>query len=634
MIVTPIVPKPEPGAPRTRIDPAYFDDAPAELLDPTSSFGRLADSLRQTAQLRDGNLILQSVAVAVAANYLGNIPPVSQDMITAMTQLAVTGSNAFAAWSANPIALAPYLTQLGMPLLDAVPAADRIMADFHAARHAVRNPRAGIDESSLRAGLAHKWIAVSGEDDPPDFPVNVKIAQFPQFHLPINVQAPAPPSGTGTNMELRIRYIMASQNGTQIGPFIPPGDEVVLYIHGEGSRAEEALDFIPALFALAAPAGRSFTVIALDLPGCGYTTRIRNGIHDRISHLEIAPMPPTSTVLGFVETSAYPGSPILDFVENTILTFVQTLIVPQGNPITAVVGGSLGGHMALRIVASQQPWVRNVAAWSPASVEEHDFTILGISIPQRVLTDPKLAGRATEGSTLLPNGTTIETNDWRDTFFNAVWYQDTQDISDQYGPYAMLIAEALIASGFVTNIISIGLVATVALALLGLATVPPQPLMWFRDDWPPGTIVTIAGPWQIFPPPMVGITKAVYIQESLLDRQEIYTVNFRQWHWRICEEILGFKFDWLTQTPIKPLLLMVGQKDDYPFVHFYSNVQDFAGTLVGPGKALTVSDTGHSIHNERPHFLANQILDFAPAPVDAINDNLTMFFAETLQPLT
>ena len=289
--------------------------------------------------------------------------------------------------------------------------------------------------------------------------------------------------------------------------------------------------------------------------------------------------------------------------------------------------------MALRVVASQQPWVRNVAAWSPACVQEHDFSVLGIQIPQRALTDPQLACRATEGSTLLPNGTTLETNDWRDTFFNTVWYQDTQHIADQAGPYAMVIAQALILSGFVTNIVSIGLVAAVALGLLGLSPVPPQPLMLYRDDWPPGTVVTLPGPWGILPP-IVGITKAVYIQESLLDRQEIYPVNYRQWHWRICEEMLGFKFDWLTQAPIKPLLLMVGQKDDYPFVHFYSNVQNLASRLVGPGKAFTVSDTGHSIHNERPDFLAGQVLDFAAVPVDAINDNLTMFYAEALQPLT
>jgi hypothetical protein len=96
------VPPPERVPPRMVVDPDYFQDAPAELLDPNSP-GRAAPTLRQTAQLRDGNAILQSVARQVASNFLGLGPPVSQDMLTAMTQLAVTGSNAFAAWFANPV---------------------------------------------------------------------------------------------------------------------------------------------------------------------------------------------------------------------------------------------------------------------------------------------------------------------------------------------------------------------------------------------------------------------------------------------------------------------------------------------------------------------------------------------------
>ncbi len=57
---------------------------------------------------------------------------------------------------------------------------------------------------------------------------------------------------------------------------------------------------------------------------------------------------------------------------------------------------------------------------------------------------------------------------------------------------------------------------------------------------------------------------------------------------------------------------MVGERDQYPEVHFFSNVSHFATTLGGLSKALTVQDTGHSIHNERPYFLANQIVSFAP----------------------
>jgi hypothetical protein len=62
----------------------------------------------------------------------------------------------------------------------------------------------------------------------------------------------------------------------------------------------------------------------------------------------------------------------------------------------------------------------------------------------------------------------------------------------------------------------------------------------------------------------------------------------------------------------KPLLLMVGEKDDYPMVEFAKNVPSFASAIYSPGLGHIVADTGHSIHNERPLFLATQLMEFAP----------------------
>jgi pimeloyl-ACP methyl ester carboxylesterase len=441
--------------------------------------------------------------------------------------------------------------------------------------------------------------------------VNVGIAPCPQYHLPITVPTPLGPS---SNININIRYIIASSKDVAISgcssrfqgsvpsqPYIPPGDEVIIYIHGEGSRAEEALDFIPALFSAAAAAGRSFTVIAFDQPSCGYSTMV--------PHLSVAPMPPISG--GPIDSSAFAGSPILDFVENAILTFVETLVVPRGNPITAVVGGSLGGHMALRIAASQKDWVRNVIAWSPASVMEHDFTVLGISVSQRVLTDPVLAGRATDGPSP-PWPASAELDSLRPDFFSIVWDQDTANVAAQYGPQVAAVAGALITAGFFTSVLSVGLAALVSAALLGLTPVPAQPLMWYRDDWPSGVPPVQLAPWGVNA--MVGPAKAIYIQETRRDRREVYNADFRRWHWRICEEMIGFTFDGMVPNINKPLLLMVGEKDDYPDVHFLSYVKKLAQSLNGLGKCLTVQDTGHSIHNERPYFLANQTLNFAPRP--------------------
>jgi pimeloyl-ACP methyl ester carboxylesterase len=568
----------------------YFD-APSELLDggrpapincpPSTTEGRLAAELRAAAQLRDGNAILKRVAERYAKNFVAP-GSYSQDLLTAMTQLAVTGSGAFAAWSANPTQdLTSYLVGQGMPPGAAATTNQRIMSDFHAALQAVRNPGAGIQMASLRRDL--KWIAVSGEDDPPDFPVNAAITpHHPQYHLSITVQGKKGP------VPLSIRYIIASrqnQDTAPITPSIPPGDEVILYIHGEGSRAEEALDFIPALHAVGAAAGRSFTVIAFDQPSCGYSTMV--------PHLSVAPMPPMKKP---VDTSPFAGSPILDFVENAIVTFVETLMASFPNKITAVVGGSLGGHMALRLAASQKDWVRNVVAWSPASVMDHDVSLgklfgREISFPQRMLTDPHLAGLATDGPSP-PWPASPESPSLRADFFKTVWCQDTFNPKDYEGD-AFGIAQGLVAAGIIPEPIT----ATVVVegALRSLPTVPPQPQMWYRDGgWP---------------------SKPTYIEESRRDRREVYNTNFRQWHWRICEEMLGFKFDALVPRMNKPLLLIVGKRDQYPMVHFLSNVSSFATTLGGLGKALIVQDTGHSIHNERPYFLANQIVSFAPRGV-------------------
>jgi len=588
MQVITVAPPPEPGLPRTARSAGYFD-APSELLDsgrsapidcpPSTTEGRVTAELRAVAQLRDGNAILKRVADYYATNFVAP-GSFSQDLLMAMTQLAVTGSRAFAAWSANPTQdLTAYLIGKGMPPDAAATTNQQIMSDFHAALQAVRNPGAGIQEDTLRRDLKYPWIAVSGEDDPPDYPVNVAIApHYPQYHLGITVQG----------IDLNIRYIIVSsqnQDSAPATPSIPPGNEVILYIHGEGSRAEEASDFIPALFAVGAAAGRSFTVIAFDQPSCGYSTMV--------PHLSVAPMPPIKKP---VDTLPFAGSPILDFVENTIVTFVETLMASFPNQITAVVGGSLGGHMALRLAASQKDWVRNVVAWSPASVMDHDVSLgkifdKKISFPQRWLTDPHLAGSATDGPSP-PWPASSEQPGLRPDFFKTVWCQDTFNptLYDVVAVAGALISAGLFPPDPITGSITLALLVQ---ALKSLPTVRPQPQMWYRDDWP---------------------SKPTYIEESRRDRREVYNTNFRQWHWRICEEMIGFKFDALAPRINKPLLLMVGESDRYPLVNFFSNVSHFATTLRGLGKALTVQDTGHSIHNERPYFLADQIVRFAPRP--------------------
>ena len=357
-----IVPPDEAIPPRTTVDPGYHG-VPPSFVDTTTlpAESRLIPQLRNAAALRDGDAILKNVCQTAAADFLGQ-SSTDAALLTAMTQLAVTGSNAFAKWSVNKTRnWVPVMESFGIPAVVANPLNDKMMADFDAAVAAVRASNSGTIDP-----LTRDWIAVSAEDDPPDFPVNIPIAPFPQFHLPITV------NGTQLQCPLLHRIGPAFVLVNFDKPSIPPGDEVVIYIHGEGSRAEEALDLVPRLFDAAKTAGRHFTLIALDLPGCGYTKLIdAQGVRDTPDHLTIAAMPPTNTKFGVVELSSFAGAPILDFVQATIIAFVEALVVPMGNKISAVVGGSLGGHMSLRLAASGKPWINNVIAWSPASIMDH-----------------------------------------------------------------------------------------------------------------------------------------------------------------------------------------------------------------------------------------------------------------------
>ena len=589
---------PQTPSPRTKIDTAYVSGPPS-LLDakagppvpdyfPPASMddnhtvistdGRVSPALRAIAQLRNGKAILLRVAELMAAG------TEDQATLTAMTQLAATGSQAYATRSTDIVGdVTSHLLARGVSASAAASASNRIKADFDAAVTAVRR-----SAGTMRDSMKGQWIAVSGEDDPPDFPVNVPVTPHPQYHFDVSVPTP---QGKAPAQPVRIRYTIASQNTVRVDrdtPFIPSSDEVVLYIHGEGSKAEEADDFIPQLFALAKPTSRSFTVVAFDQPSCGYSTMV--------SHLDVAPMPPTQSppLAGdYVDFAPYGGSPILDFVEQTIVAFVEQCILPFGAPITAIVGGSLGGHMALRLAASGKTWVRNVIAWSPASVMDHDchlrFDVAGdkldVSFPQRVITNPKTSRSATD----------VENSEWdsRADFFNTVWFKDTFNPNDY--KFIPQVAAALIAAGvFIGPVAALVLTegaAVVEAVLADLETVPPQPHMWYRSDWE---------------------STPAYVSESRLDRREIYNDAFRRWHWRICQEMVGFKFDSLTPAMTKPLLLMVGEDDEFPQVHFFSNVRDFRVFLQSPAQGvLTVRNTGHSIHNEQPAFLARQVLNFA-----------------------
>jgi pimeloyl-ACP methyl ester carboxylesterase len=127
------------------------------------------------------------------------------------------------------------------------------------------------------------------------------------------------------------------------------------------------------------------------------------------------------------------------------------------------------------------------------------------------------------------------------------------------------------------------------------ATGRTQPEMWYRDGWP---------------------CRSFHIHRALRDRLEIYDPLYRRWHWRVAYEQLVFSHintvdgvaPW--QRIAGPLLLLAGAKDNFTWTHIYSRTQDLGRRLAArnvPGHCLLLSDTGHSIHDERPRFLAHSL---------------------------
>jgi pimeloyl-ACP methyl ester carboxylesterase len=479
MYVNPIPDSPpeEPTAPETEVDYSVYFLVPEEFVDATNTAngqptGRLNPDMRQAAQLRDGNQILMQVASRYTTIYSDNSAEfMAQPYLTGMTQFAVTGANAFAACPAFPsAAIETWFTD--HPQVQAATAQaiiGQMESDYNTAATAVRNTLAGANPALDRADLG--WIAVSGEDDPPDFPVNVRTAPYPQYHSRLDVPT------SDSSMIVNVRYIVASHDlpaNPDEGPSFPAGDEVIVFIHGEGSRAEEALDFIRELLRLQEGTGRSFTVVSLDLPGCGYTTRIKPAAGedadapptiDSVPHLEVAPLVTPSNILGFETGDSH----------------------------------SLGGHMALRLAGSDSDWVNNIVAWSPASVWDHSASIgepVAVTVAQPKLTDIHLINAVQQtmhdidanGNGVLQPGLVDEA---RADFINSVFYQNTFPPPGS-GPAAVAVLCAGMAlsgeflsiagtigpfSGWFGAAIAAIITADLSAGFLALPTVPPQPLM-------------------------------------------------------------------------------------------------------------------------------------------------------------
>jgi hypothetical protein len=549
----PIVQPADEACPLTALDRAYLDPPRGLTEDHGRSHARLIAPLRAAAQLRDAEQILVRAAAERVRSFRTGDP---SDQVRALADLAVTGRAAYEDFrklapthdslrAAAKAAIADGSFGLTLPPVDVEldAAVDAVLNRAYLTAWALRGPTAYRVANRWKLG----WIAVSGEDDAPHRPVNVPSAPFPQADLSFSVPSPSGP------IPITVRYMVAApQPGLDDGPVfeartvppetlprIPDGD-IALYLPGHGSRLEEALDLALPLQAEAHARGRALTVISLDMPSAGYSSRF--------DHTRVAPAAASQ------HNVAYPG---LDFYEESIVAFVAELDRRQpgvANRFVAVMGGSLGGNMSLRLARrdpARFPWLHNVVAWSPASIWESWGPAEIFPQPGQYFDFVKHEAVRMTRDRMSEN----EGDGTRESFLDQV-----------FGP--------------------------------PLAGAQPVAERWYREGWEP--------------------CRSLYIDGSTRMMDEVYGPEQRRFHWRIAHEQLIFSHrdpDPGASVPryatVRAHLMLASGAADNNFPEFiFKNTREVGAAMGHVCKTLFIADTGHSIHDERPRWFAGQIAAF------------------------
>jgi len=389
IFVNPVPPSPDESCDRNKNYLDGFYDPPASLVE-ASTDGRLIWPLRAAARTDPATMLALSAATFALAQLPSAslpgapaptppFPPVApptailhggltiagNDRATlaqAFADLSVSGRNGFTAFRNSPPGQAS-IAASAQGLLAGVAGVTAGLVAQGAQRAVTRaNAVAAylgtvIPDKNQRQLLG--WIAVSAEDDPPRRPVNISSLGYPQYDLSVPVRTL---NGTTVNVEARYAVISSNPEATP-QPRVPLGSTILLFIHGDGSRLEEVTPLVDPLFAVGTRHGRSYTIIAMDLPSHGCSTMVDPmgpafaGTAPWDNH---APEPPHRP----------PSYPILEFLEAFIVNFVAVLDAQYhiGPQIAGPMGGSLGGNMCLRLARRSEPWIKQSVAWSPACV--------------------------------------------------------------------------------------------------------------------------------------------------------------------------------------------------------------------------------------------------------------------------
>ena len=545
--------------------PAMYDTTTSRPGSPGSTIGanegRLIGFLRMVAARQDPTAALCDDAKAYAGNSTA-LPfprPTGPAHGNAMADLAVTGKHSFARFRAE----SPTLESLKRACAGVADAhLNRALDRAYAVANAIRVRGVDAQPTTERKGLG--WVAVSGEDDKPYRPVNVPTAPFPQFDVEVDVHGLAGPLNA-----IHTRYMLAHARPPQfrqgaslarggsrevkgdLEPMIAPDAQVLVFVHGMDSRVEEALNLTNALHKIARESGgKNWTILSFDMPTSGYA--------DSIDHDVVGPS---------ADVTCH-HTPLVTFLEDYVVKFVDAVDAQVGGHlkprIRAVIGGSLGGSMALRLgrrdaLGSNQPpvpWLHNVVPWSPASIW------------------PPMTNR--------PGPMTGCETGW-DAQRDAIvgWPRGMSEVKERPND-----RRNLFYVGFDYN----------------PPSQRPQAQYWWRDDW---------------------TCKANAITGARVDRQETYDALFRRYHFRLAAEQLAFSHrqnrgpDPSRPALVDPLflhntvrtLLLAGEEDTGGNIGWWTNAT--APLMKNtPGLFRLLAHTGHSLDDERPMWVAKEIVEF------------------------
>lgn len=314
----------------------------------------------------------------------------------------------------------------------------------------------------------------------------------------------------------------------------------ILLIHGHSSSTAEFVELIPAI------AGRAH-VFALDLPNCGLSSDVDPAL----------------------VRAAYQRVPSLTYLHDVLASFIRRTIERRlpPNRRLRVSGGSLGGNLGLWI-ACRSPaysWLGDVIVWSPGSAWS-----FGLS---QVIGSTVALGRARQ--------------DWNDR------------------------RESFLMDSYSTRI---------------AGTFPPQPSYWYADNWGGGPLSFrpnlrclaphFAAPNHAYDP--MSFRKAKAIESSLANANANYRGLRAAWHWQVAGDQLVFSHRARVEPSgqpriaglTRPTLMMAGVHDNRAPVNLHGDTHELFklardSPICGvPVHFREVPDCGHSIHNERPDFLA------------------------------